>query len=226
MESSNLQRRYIDFTSTLFREGFLDSQYTQLQQLQDESNPDFVTEVVTLFFQDSEKLQDELSRTLDQEVVDFKKVAAHVHQLKGSSASIGAQRVKNVCMAFRISCEEMNREGSACDLSKYMILVLVATEFTVGLALLQVPQMSAASAAGVFPGEEQAGDSVPAGAADRGRRWIHPNNVVAVLAKPGVVDRARRRKSWRSCLVEASSVALPRNQLPGEVMRRLSVEGR
>ncbi|XP_065007790.1 histidine-containing phosphotransfer protein 1-like isoform X2 [Musa acuminata AAA Group] len=111
MESSNLQRRYIDFTSTLFREGFLDSQYTQLQQLQDESNPDFVTEVVTLFFQDSEKLQDELSRTLDQEVVDFKKVAAHVHQLKGSSASIGAQRVKNVCMAFRICCEEMNREG-------------------------------------------------------------------------------------------------------------------
>ncbi|CAL9103660.1 unnamed protein product [Musa acuminata var. zebrina] len=111
MESSNLQRRYIDFTSTLFREGFLDSQYTQLQQWKDESNPDFVTEVVTLFFQDSEKLQDELSRTLDQEVVDFKKVAAHVHQLKGSSASIGAQRVKNVCVAFRICCEEMNREG-------------------------------------------------------------------------------------------------------------------
>ncbi|URE00228.1 phosphotransfer protein [Musa troglodytarum] len=86
MESSDLQRRYIDFTSTLFREGFLDSQYTQLQQLQDESNPEFVTEVVTLFFQDSEKLQDDLTRTLDQEVVDFKKVAAHVHQLQGSSA--------------------------------------------------------------------------------------------------------------------------------------------
>ncbi|CAL9754194.1 unnamed protein product [Musa acuminata subsp. burmannicoides] len=133
MESSNLQRRYIDFTSTLFREGFLDSQYTQLQQLQDESNPDFVTEVVTLFFQDSEKLQDELSRTLDQEVVDFKKVAAHVHQLKGSSASIltkppliyhgsvacrslckrdnNNNQHENVCMAFRICCEEMNREG-------------------------------------------------------------------------------------------------------------------
>ncbi|CAL9096358.1 unnamed protein product [Musa textilis] len=78
MESSDLQRRYIDFTSTLFRE----------------------------------------------EVVDFKKVAAHVHQLKGSSARfstppmrslwfvlIRAQRVKNVCMAFRICCEETNREG-------------------------------------------------------------------------------------------------------------------
>ncbi|XP_042471279.1 histidine-containing phosphotransfer protein 1-like isoform X1 [Zingiber officinale] len=111
MEIANSQRRYVDFTSTLFNEGYLDSQFTQLQQLQDESNPEFVLEVVTLFFEDSEKLLDELTRTLDQKTVDFKKVDAHVHQLKGSSASIGAQRVKNVCVAFRNFCEEMNREG-------------------------------------------------------------------------------------------------------------------
>ncbi|KAJ8503893.1 hypothetical protein OPV22_004779 [Ensete ventricosum] len=144
-DNMELQRRYIDFTSTLFREGFLDGQYAQLRQLQDESNPEFVTEVIALFFfQESEKLQDELSRTLDEEAVDFKKVDARVHQLKGSSASVGAERVKNVCMAFRICCEEMNREGC--------------------LRCLQQ-----------VPGEEQAGDSVPAGAADRGRRWIHPS---------------------------------------------------
>ncbi|XP_042404009.1 histidine-containing phosphotransfer protein 1-like [Zingiber officinale] len=111
MEIGNLQRRYLDFASTLFHEGFLDNQFTQLQQLQDESSPEFVLEVVTLFFEDSEKLLDELSRTLNQQAVDFKKVDAHVHQLKGSSASIGAQRVKNVCVAFRNCCEEMNQEG-------------------------------------------------------------------------------------------------------------------
>ncbi|KAJ8503891.1 hypothetical protein OPV22_004777 [Ensete ventricosum] len=162
-DDMELQRRYIDFTSTLFREGFLDGQYAQLRQLQDESNPEFVTEVIALFFQESEKLQDELSRTEDEEAVDFKKVDAHVHQLKGSSASVGAERVKNVCMAFRICCEEMNREGCLRCLQQ------VRLEYSL------VPQMSAASAAGVFPGEEQAGDSVPAGAADRGRRWIHPS---------------------------------------------------
>ncbi|XP_068660604.1 histidine-containing phosphotransfer protein 1-like [Aristolochia californica] len=111
MEVSQLQRRWFDLTASLFREEFLDEQYTQLQQLQDESNPDFVVEVVSLFFEDSERLLSDLTTALDQPVGDFRKIDAHVHQLKGSSSSIGAQRVKNVCIAFRNYCEESNREG-------------------------------------------------------------------------------------------------------------------
>jgi histidine-containing phosphotransfer protein len=42
----------------------LDQQFTQLQQLQDESNPEFVSEVVTLFFEDSERLLEELTESL------------------------------------------------------------------------------------------------------------------------------------------------------------------
>lgn len=44
--------------------GFLDGQFTQLQQLQDDSNPDFVVEVVSLFFEDSEKLLNDLTKAL------------------------------------------------------------------------------------------------------------------------------------------------------------------
>ncbi|XP_052208627.1 histidine-containing phosphotransfer protein 1-like [Diospyros lotus] len=111
MEVGQLQRQFVDYLTSLFREGFLDSQFSQLQQLQDESNPDFVVEVVTLFFEDSERLLNDLTRTLDQKCVDFQKVDAHVHQLKGSSSSIGAQRVRDACITFRSCCEEQNTES-------------------------------------------------------------------------------------------------------------------
>ncbi|KAK4586964.1 hypothetical protein RGQ29_023910 [Quercus rubra] len=112
MEVGQMQRRLIEYTKSLFMEGILDDQFLQLQQLQDESNPDFVVEVVSLFFQDAEKLLNDITRALDQQSVDFPKVDAHVHQLKGSSASVGAQRVKNGCIAFRNFCEEQNVDGS------------------------------------------------------------------------------------------------------------------
>ncbi|XAR57151.1 hypothetical protein NMG60_11025190 [Bertholletia excelsa] len=111
MDVGQLQRQFVEYTASLFREGFLDGQFTQLQQLQDESNPDFVVEVVSLFFDDSDRLINDLTRALDQTGVDFKKVDAHVHQLKGSSSSIGAQRVKNACINFRSFCEEQNIEA-------------------------------------------------------------------------------------------------------------------
>ncbi|MBA0629071.1 hypothetical protein Godav_023684 [Gossypium davidsonii] len=118
MEVGQMQRRLVDYTKSLFME---------LQQLQDESNPDFVVEVVSLFFDDSEKLLNDLTMALDQPNVDFKKVDAHVHQLKGSSSrykalkqydptvslqNIGAQRVKNACIAFRSFCEEQNIDAT------------------------------------------------------------------------------------------------------------------
>ncbi|PSS33925.1 Histidine-containing phosphotransfer protein [Actinidia chinensis var. chinensis] len=123
MEVGQLQRQFVEHTASMFHEGFLDGQFSQLQQLQDESNPDFVVEVVSLFFQDSERLLNELTRALDQKCVDFKKVDAHVHQLKGSSSSIGAQRVKNSCFNFRNFCEEQNTE--AC----FRCLQLVKQEY-------------------------------------------------------------------------------------------------
>lgn len=106
-----LQRQFVDYTTSLTREGFLDDQFKQLQKLQDESNPEFVVEVVSLFFEDSEKLLNDLASAFQQKIVDYKKVDAHVHQFKGSSSSIGAQRVKNVCVAFKTYCEARNLEG-------------------------------------------------------------------------------------------------------------------
>ncbi|KAL8139593.1 hypothetical protein V2J09_005614 [Rumex salicifolius] len=98
-------RQFIHHKKLLFDQGFLDNQFTQLEELEDESNPDFVVEVVSVFFDDSERILNDLSLTLNEQNVDFKKVDANVHQLKGSSSSIGAQRVKNACINFRGFCE-------------------------------------------------------------------------------------------------------------------------
>ncbi|KAF7837179.1 histidine-containing phosphotransfer protein 1-like [Senna tora] len=108
MDVGQMQRQWVDYMKSLFMEGLLDGQFLQLKQLQDETNPDFVVEVVSLFFEDSERLLNDLTIALDQTDIDFKKVDSHVHQLKGSSSSIGAQRVKNACIAFRNFCEEQN----------------------------------------------------------------------------------------------------------------------
>ncbi|XP_058723857.1 histidine-containing phosphotransfer protein 1-like [Vicia villosa] len=108
MDVGQMRRQWMDYIKNMFMEGFLDGQFLQLQQLQDENNPEFVFEVVSLFFDDSERILKDLSFALEQQSVDFRKVDAHVHQFKGSSASIGAQGVKNACIAFRNFCEEQN----------------------------------------------------------------------------------------------------------------------
>nr|XP_018684487.1 PREDICTED: histidine-containing phosphotransfer protein 1-like isoform X2 [Musa acuminata subsp. malaccensis] len=89
MELHKLRRVYIEFASFVFHDGILDNQYTQLQQLQDESEPKFVL----------------------QQDVDFEKLDAFVRKLTGSSASIGAKRVKDACMAFHDCCKKGSKEG-------------------------------------------------------------------------------------------------------------------
>ncbi|KAJ7972855.1 Histidine phosphotransfer protein [Quillaja saponaria] len=111
MDLIQLQRTLIEHQANLFREGYLDDQFTQLQKLQDESSPDFVLEVVTMYFDDSENLLGNMARALEQPIVDFKQVDSYVHQYRGSSASVGAARVKNVCANFRNFCESQNHEG-------------------------------------------------------------------------------------------------------------------
>nr|GEU44924.1 pseudo histidine-containing phosphotransfer protein 6 [Tanacetum cinerariifolium] len=99
--------------SLLFHQGVLDEQFLQLQNLQDETSPNFVSEVVTIYFHESEKqLRNLRNLLLDREMWDYVKLIIHLNQLMGSSSSIGAKRVRNVCAAFRGAVEQNNR--SAC----------------------------------------------------------------------------------------------------------------
>ncbi|GBG87623.1 hypothetical protein CBR_g45775 [Chara braunii] len=87
MDLNKLLTQYKTLIGTLFAEGILDDQFTQLQQLQDPDNPDFVSEVVGIFFDDSERILTQLTQMLMTNPVNFKAVDGLVHQFKGSSAS-------------------------------------------------------------------------------------------------------------------------------------------
>ncbi|KAJ0266996.1 Signal transduction histidine kinase [Hirschfeldia incana] len=101
-------------------------QFTELKSLQDDGSPDFVAEVLSLFFDDCVKLVCNMARALDQtRTVDFGQVGASVHQLKGSSSSVGAKRVKGLCINFKELCEAKNYEG--CVRSSQRVTLRVST---------------------------------------------------------------------------------------------------
>ncbi|KAK9127698.1 hypothetical protein Syun_016495 [Stephania yunnanensis] len=104
---------------SMYNEGLLDQQFDQLLALQDADSPGFIEEVIKLFCQDSERILGELTKHMSQPVVDYTMIDAYVHQLKGSSASVGAQLVKCACINFRQACEENDKEG--CMLALNMI---------------------------------------------------------------------------------------------------------
>jgi histidine-containing phosphotransfer protein len=94
-------------------EGLLDDQFQQLLSLQDESNPDFVSEVVTLYFQDSVGKLEKLHQILSQPAPDFHELDQVVHQFKGSSASLGATHIAQLCIKLRQGCEQ--QDASTCQ---------------------------------------------------------------------------------------------------------------
>uniref|UniRef100_A0A0D9V5I6 Histidine-containing phosphotransfer protein n=1 Tax=Leersia perrieri TaxID=77586 RepID=A0A0D9V5I6_9ORYZ len=95
----------------LIQQGYLDEQFCQVEDLQDEASPNFVEEVVTLFFKDSGRLMSNIEQALEKYPRDFNRWDAYMQQLKGSCSSIGASRMKNECMSFRDSCGQGNVEG-------------------------------------------------------------------------------------------------------------------
>nr|KAJ0216840.1 hypothetical protein LSAT_V11C300143110 [Lactuca sativa] len=85
---TQLQRQYAEYTTSLYHEGYLNDQFMQLQKLQDESDPDFLVGLVSVFVDDSKKLLDTLT-----------------------TAFIGAQRLMRVCVLFINYCKEKNLDG-------------------------------------------------------------------------------------------------------------------
>ncbi|CAL1373115.1 unnamed protein product [Linum trigynum] len=97
---------------SMFDAGILDSQFSQIQALQDDENPAFIAEVISSFCHDAERIIIELNKHLSHQNVDFSKMDGCLHQLKGSSSSIGANRMKLACCDLREASDEKNKSRS------------------------------------------------------------------------------------------------------------------
>ncbi|KAM0837839.1 hypothetical protein ACQ4PT_061363 [Festuca glaucescens] len=118
MDYSNLRRQAASMKKGLFDQGHLDEQFRQVEDLQDEASPNFVEEVVVLFFKDSGRLISNLEQALEKYPRDFNRWDAYMQQLKGSCSSIGASRMKSECMSFKDNCGKGNVEGCMGCLQK------------------------------------------------------------------------------------------------------------
>ena len=92
-------------------QGLVDDQFSQLLQLQDDSNPDFVQEIVELYFTDSASKLEKLEQRLSISHPDYAEVDQLVHQFKGSSASFGASSMAQLCAKLRDTCQAQDQAG-------------------------------------------------------------------------------------------------------------------
>ncbi|XP_052171398.1 pseudo histidine-containing phosphotransfer protein 5-like isoform X2 [Diospyros lotus] len=86
MEGNHLQRQVAYTRRSLFEQGYLDEQFIQLEDLQDDANPNFVEEIVTLFYTDSARLLRTIEQALEHNPSDFDRLDDYMHQFKGSSS--------------------------------------------------------------------------------------------------------------------------------------------
>ncbi|KMS96484.1 hypothetical protein BVRB_9g224770 [Beta vulgaris subsp. vulgaris] len=111
MERNQLHRQVTQMRQSFFDQGFLDDQFIQLEELQDDTNPNFVEEVATLFYRDSGRFLASLEQAMEKSPLDFVKLDNYMQQFKGSCSSIGAKRVRNECNQFKEYCRAGNSDG-------------------------------------------------------------------------------------------------------------------
>eukprot|EP01136_Pigoraptor_vietnamica_P000515 Opistho-1_new@2028 len=73
--------------------------FEQLLAIQDEDNPTFVADVVSLYFSQADERLAEMHKHLDRK--DMAQFAREAHALKGSAAGIGARRIVEVCQRLQ-----------------------------------------------------------------------------------------------------------------------------
>ncbi|KAK1607028.1 hypothetical protein QYE76_030701 [Lolium multiflorum] len=76
----------LGYAASMLSTGLFDEEFQKLLLLQNNSDPNFVTETITMFCEDGEQTIGELTKQLGKQCVNFDEVANFVHKLEGGSA--------------------------------------------------------------------------------------------------------------------------------------------
>ncbi|GMI74324.1 histidine-containing phosphotransfer factor 5 [Hibiscus trionum] len=111
MAGTTVSEQLKKYIQSMHDQGVLDYHFDHVKALQNEENPGFVMEVISMFSHDAEAAIANLTTLLNSPVVDFAKLISFVHQLKGSSSSIGGERMALACRQLRQACDNMDKES-------------------------------------------------------------------------------------------------------------------
>lgn len=164
-----LQKQFADYTTSLFNQGILNDQFIHVQVLQDETNPQFLSEIVNLFLTEAQKHLNELANNLEQQNVDFEMIQKSLHYLKGSSSSVGAEEVHNACVEFINCCNEKNVEGCiTCWEQARNAYVLVKNKLE---TLLQIEQQIVAAGGSIPMPSAEVNNKATSSQGSKQRDW-------------------------------------------------------
>ncbi|KAL8100867.1 hypothetical protein AgCh_032934 [Apium graveolens] len=103
-----LQRHYVQFVKSLYREKTVDRQFFDMQKLSDD--PQFLSVLANGFDNVWESVSHKLEIAIEHKNVN-RELNDAVHRLKGSSTSIGAKKVTTLCLAFEDHYSTQNYEA-------------------------------------------------------------------------------------------------------------------
>ncbi|KAG6678901.1 hypothetical protein I3842_14G105000 [Carya illinoinensis] len=111
MVGTDLRQQLRNYIQSSHEQGILDETFDLVKNLESDGNPQFLSEIFSMFCHDAENGIAELARFLDEPVIDYENVSAFAHQLKGSSSSVGGNRMVLACCELRQACSNKTKEG-------------------------------------------------------------------------------------------------------------------
>ncbi|KAK1352586.1 hypothetical protein POM88_053021 [Heracleum sosnowskyi] len=104
-----LQRQYVQFVKSLYRERIVDRQFVEMQKMQ-KDDPDFLSGIANNFFDMWESVSHKIDIAIEQKIVDPELYDA-VHRVKGAGMSLGVKKVITLCLDFQEHYNTRNHEG-------------------------------------------------------------------------------------------------------------------